>query len=261
MDEAGTLEKIARLAVPDFADWCAVDLAGEDGSPRRLAVAHVDPAKVEFARDLQRRYPPDPDSPRGVPHVIRTGESQWVAEITDAMLVAGAKDEAHLAILRDLGLGSYLCVPLKGRVGTLGAITFVAESARRYGPDDLRLAEDLASRAATAIENARLYAELREADRLKDEFLATLAHELRNPLAPIRNALRLMDGRGGPEIEPDRAMAERQVVHLARLVDDLMDVARIKRGEDRAPPRGRGAGRGRGPGRRGGPVDGRGAGA
>ncbi len=234
VDEAGTLEKVARLAVPAFADWCSVDMAGEDGFPRRLAVAHVDPAKVEHAHDLLRRYPPDPDSPHGVPRVIRTGESQLVPEIGDDLLAAGARDDAHLALIRDLGLRSYLCVPLKGRGGTLGAITFVAaESGRRYGPDDLRLAEDLASRAAIAIENARLYAELREADRRKDEFLATLAHELRNPLAPIRNALHLMahPSEDRKAHEAERAMAERQVVHLARLIDDLMDVARIARGK------------------------------
>jgi signal transduction histidine kinase/ActR/RegA family two-component response regulator len=132
-----------------------------------------------------------------------------------------------------LGLKSYMCVPLRGRAETLGAITFVAaESGRRYGPDDLRLAEDLASRAAIAIENARLYGELKETDRRKDEFLATLAHELRNPLAPIRNSLHLLraaDGNG--PMEAERAMAERNVVHLARLIDDLMDVARINRGK------------------------------
>ena len=234
VDEAGTLEKVARLAVPTFADWCSVDMVNEGDLPRRLAVAHIDPAKVEFAHDLHRRYPPDPDALHGVSRVIRTGESLWVAEITEEMMTAGARDADHFALVRDLGLRSYLCVPLKGHGGTLGAITFVAaESGRRYGPDDLRLAEDLASRAAIAIENARLYAELREADRRKDEFLATLAHELRNPLAPIRNALHLMrhPDAAGDGHEEVRAMAERQVVRLSLLVDDLMDVARISKGK------------------------------
>ncbi|WP_165252223.1 PAS domain S-box protein [Paludisphaera soli] len=230
-DEAGTLQEVARLAVPHFADWCSVDVAGEDGLPLRVGVAHVDPAKVELARELHRRHPPDPDAPRGVPRVVRTGEPEMVAEIADELLAAGARDEDHLRILRELGLRSYMCVPLKGRQGILGAITFVAaESGRRYGPGDLRLAEDLASRVAIAVENARLYAELKEADRRKDEFLATLAHELRNPLAPIRNALHLMGRSGDGRREPERAMAERNVVHLARLIDDLMDVARINRG-------------------------------
>jgi PAS domain S-box-containing protein len=235
-DEAEALRAVARLAVPHFADWCAVDLLGDDGAPHRVAVAHQDPAKVELAYDLQRRYPTRPDTPMGVFQVLRTGEPVLVPEITDEMLAAGAGDEEHLRLLRDLGLRSCLCVPLAGRGGAFGAISFIAaESGRRYGPDDLRQAEDLAHRAAVAVENARLYEALRDADRRKDEFLATLAHELRNPLAPIRNALLLMaqpdpdpDGRGH---EADRAMAERQVAHLSRLVDDLMDIARISRGK------------------------------
>jgi PAS domain S-box-containing protein len=232
VDESSTLQQLARLAVPHFADWCVVDMAGGEGTPRRLTVAHVDPAKVALAHELHRRYPPDPEAPTGVHRILRSGEPERIAEITDEMLVAGARDDEHLRIVRELGLRSYMGVPLPGRAGTIGVISFVsAESGRRYGPEDLRLAQDLACRAAIAIENARLYEELKDADRQKDEFLATLAHELRNPLAPIRNALRLMSDPAAGDHESDRAMAERQVAHLARLVDDLIDVARITQGK------------------------------
>src|SRR5262249_20599479 len=115
-----------------------------------------------------------------------------------------------------------------------GVVSFVAaESGRRYTADDLAFANELARRAAIAIENARLYAELRQADRLKDEFLAMLAHELRNPLAPIRNALHIMKqpAANGAVIGQSRDMAERQVQHMARLLDDLLDVSRISRGK------------------------------
>jgi signal transduction histidine kinase/CheY-like chemotaxis protein len=126
-------------------------------------------------------------------------------------------------------------VPLTVRGRTFGVLTFVAAenfSGRRYGPADLRVAEDLAQRVAITIDNARLYGELKEADRRKDEFLAMLAHELRNPLAPIRNALHLMrmPGLSDETIEQARQMTERQVLHLVRLVDDLLDVSRIMRG-------------------------------
>ncbi len=225
VDVSSTLQKVARLAVPYFADWCAVDMLAPDGTLRRLAVAHVDPAKVKLAHELQRRYPPDPQAAHGVWQILRTGQPELVADITDAMLAT--VDAERLRIIRELGLRSYMGVPLQLRGKILGVVTFVAaESGRRYDATDLAVAEDLAGRAAVAVENARLYGELREADRHKDEFLAMLAHELRNPLAPIRNALQIMKqpNAGAVLIGQARAMAERQVEHMARLLDDLLDL-------------------------------------
>ncbi|MGO9599547.1 MAG: PAS domain S-box protein [Isosphaeraceae bacterium] len=231
VDETRTLQQVAHLAVCHFADWCAVDIASEGGLFARVAIAHTDSQKVAIAQELHRRYPTDPGDCSGVAQVLRTGEPELVPEITDLMLVARARDEDHLRILRELGLRSSMVIPLRGRSGTLGTISFVAaESQRTYGPEDLRLAQDLADRAAIAIENARLYARVKDADHRKDEFLATLAHELRNPLAPIRTALHLMSRPDLIDYEAERAMAERLVIHLTRLVDDLMDVARINKG-------------------------------
>ncbi len=236
VDYRSTLQKVARLAVPFFADWCSIDMLEPDGSLQRLAVAHVDPAKVELAHELQRRYPPDPatDAGNGVWTILRTGESRIVPNLTDEMLAQGAKDAAMLQILRDLGLRSYIGVPLSARGKVLGVIAFVAaESGRLYEPGDLAVAEDLAHRAGVAIENAQLYEALRDADRRKDEFLAVLAHELRNPLAPVRNALQILKlaGADANAALQAREMAERQVQHLTRLVDDLLDVSRIMRGK------------------------------
>jgi signal transduction histidine kinase/CheY-like chemotaxis protein len=232
VDYESALQKVAHLAVPFFADWCAVDMLDADGSLRRLAVAHVDPAKVELAHQAQRGYPPDPNALNGPPHVIRTGQAELVPEITDAMIASAAKDPEHLKLLQDLGLKSYLCVPLVVQGKPLGAITFIAaESTRRYGQEDQAVAEDLAHRSAGAVENARLYMELREADRRKDDFLAMLAHELRNPLAPIRNALQILRLRNADGVTVERAkdVMERQIEHLVRLVDDLLDVSRFMR--------------------------------
>src|SRR5262249_10272747 len=144
------------------------------------------------------------------------------------------KDERHLHLIRSLGLKSYLCVPLMVSGRRLGVLTFAtAESKRRYTQGDLTVAVDLANRAAIAIENNRLYQALRDADRRKDEFLATLAHELRNPLAPIRNAVELMRRANGENVsmEKARSMMERQVSQMVRLVDDLLDISRITRGK------------------------------
>ena len=232
VDFDSTLQKVASLAVPHFADWATVDLAESDGSLRRVAVAHGDPAKVELGHEVHRRFPPDPDAPQGVCNILRTGESELITHITDELLVQSTKDGELLSILRELGLRSYIGVPLRVRGKTLGVLTFIAaESGHLYDSTDLAVAQDLASRAAIAIENAQLYRELRDADRKKDEFLATLAHELRNPLAPIRNGLqvlRLADADGETAVEA-RSMMERQLNQMVRLVDDLLDVSRITR--------------------------------
>ncbi|MDX6696458.1 MAG: hypothetical protein QOF02_4061 [Blastocatellia bacterium] len=241
LDYQQTLAQVARLAVPDLADWCAVDMTGEDGELVRLAVAHADPAKVEWASELQRRYPVDMDAPRGVPNVLRTGEAELYTEIPDEMLAAAAIDEEHLRIMRDIGFTSAMIVPLSVQGRTLGAMTFVlAESGRRYGPSDLAFAEDIARRAANAIENARLYREAQaarhaaeEASRLKDEFLATISHELRTPLTAMLGWAYLL--RAGQLDEQGARGAletiERNARSQSQLIDDLLDVSRIITGK------------------------------
>jgi PAS domain S-box-containing protein len=163
LDYEVTLANVARLAVPTLADWCAVQVL-QDGQLRALAVAHVDPAKVELARELQERYPADMDAQNGAPNVLRTGVSELIAEITDEMLVAGTKDEEHLRIARELNLRSALFVPLRANGRTIGTIALVyAESGRRYDASDVEFAEDLAHRAAMAIDNSELHTQTREA--------------------------------------------------------------------------------------------------
>jgi PAS domain S-box-containing protein len=233
VDYETTLQKVAALAVPQFADWSAVDMAEPDGTLRRLAFVHQDPQQLRLGRELIERYPSEEDAPGSISHVFRSGQPVIIGEITDEMLSKTARDEEHLGLLRAVGVRSYICVPLVAAGETLGVLTFAtAESGRRYAHSDLAMAEDLAHRAAIAIQNAKLYRELRAADRLKDEFLAMLAHELRNPLAAIRNAHYVMKAPGSDEtILPQvREIAERQVDHMARLLDDLLDVARISRG-------------------------------
>jgi PAS domain S-box-containing protein len=405
LDYEATLAAVANLIVPRLADWCSVYVTEPDGRLRQLAVAHADPAKVAWARELARRYPPDPDAPRGVPAVVRSGQPEFVTEVTDEMIAAAARDADHRAMTGSVGVRSVMIVPLSARGRTLGAVTFVAaESGRRYGASDLALAIDIGRRAGLAVDNARLFRESQEslrllgllveasgrltgslepqavraaildlshrlvaadayaiwrlspdgsgwdmvtsaglsdeyvrtqgrivgtatvlerpivaedalgsaplearrqgyaaegiasllavplrshgqlsgtlvfyyrtrrrlddvtvrvataladlagaalgtaelyererasrtraeaADRRKDEFLAMLAHELRNPLAPIRNSLHVLRMRGGDWslVEKVRGMMERQVQHLARLVDDLLDVSRITLGK------------------------------
>jgi len=166
LDYRATLASVAHLTVPYLADWCIVDILEEDGFLDRVAVVHQDPQKVAMAHELQELYPPDPDEPHGVAGALRTGRSELVAEIPESLVKEAARDDKHREILQHLGLKSYVVVPLVARGRTLGAITLVsAESGRRYGPADLELAEELARRAALAVDNARLYRERSETAR------------------------------------------------------------------------------------------------
>jgi serine phosphatase RsbU (regulator of sigma subunit) len=159
LDYTLTLANVARLAVPRFADWCGIDVL-RDGRLDRLAVAHVDPEKVRLAQELHERYPTSPDAPSGPWQVIRTDKGELIAEITDEMLVAGARDEEHLRIARELQLHSAVTAPLTAQGRTLGVITWVtAESGRGYTHEDATFLEDLAERAAVAIDNAELHSE------------------------------------------------------------------------------------------------------
>ncbi|HEX9102466.1 MAG TPA: ATP-binding protein, partial [Polyangia bacterium] len=237
LDYTATLRAVAQLAVPRLADWCAVDMKSGAGS-ERLAVAHVDPKKIEFAWELERRWPSPQSAPTGVPNVMRTGKPELYPEIADEMLVAGALDAEHLAVARTLGLRSAMVVPITGARGTFGVITFVsAESGRRYGDADLSLAMELAARAALAIDNAVLYADAQRAVRLRDDFLSIAGHELRTPLTALQLQLQsLVRNAKRPAAPTARELVERlekasgHVARLERLINELLDVSRITTG-------------------------------
>jgi PAS domain S-box-containing protein len=233
-DVESTLQKVAALAVPNFADWCIVHVQDGPGELRRLTITHTDPARAKLALELDRRYPVRPDARHGVAAVIRTGETEWAATLPAEQLATIAEDDEHLRLLQELRPASYICVPLRSRTTVLGALTFVTSAAGRvYGTEEVRAAEDLANRAVVAIENAALLASLQESHQRKDEFLAMLAHELRNPLAPIRNAADVWRAARPrtPELQLATEVIDRQVQQMTRLVDDLLDVSRITRGK------------------------------
>ena len=174
LDVGATLQRVADLAVPHIADWCAVDILEADGSIGSLAMAHADPAKLEWARELRRQFPVDRSARIGVPEVLRSGQAEFYPEITEEMIAASSRTEEEIAIARKIGYTSVMVVPLTVQGETIGTITFVsAESRKHYTRSDLTLAEDLARRAAIAIENARLYAraqqEIAERRRMEDQ--------------------------------------------------------------------------------------------
>ena len=165
LDYEENIRKVADSAVPGAADWIAVDILDDKGTSHRIAVAHEDPAKVEMVHALAKRYPPDPSAPRGVAAVLRTGQPDAEFNVSDRILEAAARDPEHLEIIRALGLRSWIVVPILAGEQVLGAISMVAaESGRRFGSDDLAFAENLATRIAIAIQNAKAF---REAVRYK----------------------------------------------------------------------------------------------
>jgi signal transduction histidine kinase/ActR/RegA family two-component response regulator len=174
------------------------------------------------------------DWPVGIPRVLRTGVSERISVVREGDLDAMAESPGHLRMLRELKIESVLTVPLWVRARVVGSVMLVhSGSGRRFTRADQAVAEDLAGRAGLAVENARLYADLQEEDRRKDEFLAMLAHELRNPLAPVQVAVQLLQQGSESRASQDHAHAviARQTRHMARLVDDLLDLSRITRGK------------------------------
>ena len=226
LDPAATAQALARLVVPGLADVAGLTLAGEPARAWQTELAWVYPDHPEVqTRWLESADGPADDLRRAVDRVLDGGSTERLTGL-DIPYPDGANSA--------LRIRSAVVLPLRARARTLGALTLAyGASGREHAPADLATAEDLASRAAIALDNARLHREVQTADRQKNEFLSMLAHELRNPLAPIRNAVEVMKLRKDvpEEFVWGRDVIDRQIRQLTRLVDDLLDVSRITRGK------------------------------
>jgi PAS domain S-box-containing protein len=262
LDYEATLAKVAGLAVPFLADWCMVDILTEEQVIQRVAIAHQDASKKQLGWEINRRYPAKINHNQGVGRVLRTGKSKLAALITDSHLLEASQDDEHFQLLRELGLKSAIFVPLRARGRILGAISLLStESERCYNAADLALVEDLAQRAAIAVDNARLYQETQSAqqiaelayaaerearaeseaalntaeaaNRIKDEFLATLSHELRTPLNAMLGWTQLLRTRKMDAEKMGRGLEtiDRNTRSLSKLIEDILDVSRIMTGK------------------------------
>jgi signal transduction histidine kinase len=230
LDCATTLVQVARLAVPFFADVCAVDLVNESGRIERLTLA-CEPDLESHAEAFGLAWPPDAESVLGVGHAIRSGTPLLVDDLS-ALQIDPARSP-HEPSLHDLGIGSLIVVPMVARERGVGALTFATRATRRrYSHDDLRFASALASRAALAVDNARAYDQATRANRLKDEFLATLSHELRTPLNAVLGYAHMVNSGSvaGDRVARATQIIERNARLLGRLVDDVLDVSRFASG-------------------------------
>lgn len=234
LDSEETLRAISALVVPHFADWCFIDLVEPDGAFRRIAVAHPPGSGHEaIARRLQRSYAPK-DAPHGVSQTFARGESSVMNDVSVEVLIAMSRDDDHRDALLAMGIRCFVSVPMTSRGTTFGVMTFLrTEARRRFEPADVALAEELARRAALAVDNARLYGSAQEANRAKDEFLANLSHELRTPMTAILGWAHLLQL---GDLEPEQVSLGLQTIRQsgeaqAKLIDDLLDVSRVVTGK------------------------------
>ena len=242
VDQSSTLVALTRLALPTLGAWCIVDILEESDAIHRLGIYHPDPEKQELAHELQATWAPEPDDPFGAPTMLRAVRTVAITDDIEATLAATAHSPANLHILRQLGIGSLLTVPLVARNRLLGAITFVsAERRASYSPGDVQLAEDVASRGALALDNAQVYdlalvlqRSAETANRAKTAFLGAMSHELRTPLNAIGGYIDLLDmGLRGPVTESqhaDFARVKTNQQHLALLITEILTFVRVGSG-------------------------------
>jgi len=227
------LNEIAKLMVPTLADWSAIDIVSSDGSPKRVAVVHQNPKMIALVKEVDKHFPPDPNAPTGLYHVIKTGQPDFIPEITEEMIAQGVTDEAALRLLRKLNLVSVITVPIAARGKILGALTLVqAESGRHYTKEDIEFASDFCNHIGILLDNAKLYQEVESQNQTKERFLAILSHELRNPLAPIVNSLELLQFKNieDPEMRNEIEVMNRQFKYMEKLLRDLLEVSRLTSG-------------------------------
>ncbi|NUP06130.1 MAG: response regulator [Polyangiaceae bacterium] len=231
-----TLNDLGHLVVPRLGDWCALSMLRPDGSlGEHVVVASLDPAQEDLVREMRKRYPPRPDSESGIYRVLRTGK-RLLLDVTDETLTRIATDAEHLGILRRLHLKAALILPLMERGKTVGTISLAtSESGRTFGQREIDLAEELARRASMAIENARLFERTQNAVRTRDDLLAIVSHDLRNPLGTIMMAAStIVDPKPVDHAARERnnriEMIRRSATRMNRLIDDLLDFASIERG-------------------------------
>ena len=242
LDEQATLDVVAGLTLPQLGTWCIVDLVEADGVLRRLAIGHPDPAMQALVRELEASWTPHPSEEFGAGAVLASGPRTLLVADAGRVLATGDTSAETKRVLRELGAGPLLTVPMVARGRVLGAITFVC--GRRdavYTPDDIRLAEDLAARSAIALDSAALFREALEqraraeaASKAKNEFLGTMSHELRTPLNAIGGYVSLIDmglrGPVTPAQHDDLMRVRSNQEHLLVLITDILNFVKVGSG-------------------------------
>ena len=236
IDFEETLARVVRLAMPFLGDWSMVVLVDEHGTPRRIAVESVKATHAETCREMLRGYPIDLEADHGAGRVLRTGEPELLTEVADLAGRHGPTVHRRGELLRSLGLRSFMAVPLRARGRVIGALDFgILERSRRFDEEDLALATELAGRCALAIDNSRLHCQAQEAVRAREDTLAIVSHDLRNPLNAVRIAASIVQQVGAARARPEAASRAARTIGRAcdrmdRLIGDLVDLGSIDAG-------------------------------
>jgi predicted ATPase/signal transduction histidine kinase/tRNA A-37 threonylcarbamoyl transferase component Bud32 len=233
LDSTQIFDRLARLVVPELAEWCTIDVVDDARQIHRVAARHMDPQKEGLIREFRDTQVPDWNSPNPPSIVLRSGAPLLIESGTDEMIRAYARDSAHLHALHALGVRSAVAVPMIARGRTIGVITCCrGDSTRAYGAADVPVAQEMAHRAALAIDNARLVQKAQDAVRAREEFLSVAAHELHTPITSLHLMIQALQ-RGGLPVTAETVrqtfgVADRQVRRLIKLIDELLDVSRIE---------------------------------
>lgn len=237
LDYEHTLRRLSEVLVPELADLCLIHVV-EGGGLGRLVVASADPDQGPRLRELEERYAAEAP-PETVRRVIDGGQGVLYTEVGQELLQGLAGDREQRALLEQLGLRSALAAPLVTWERSLGTLTLAqAGSGRQFVPEDLVFTEEVAHRAALALENARLYRQAQEAIRARDEMTSLLSHDLKNPLTAIRGHAEVLRHRAEASDAPDvRSMInglvriEASARRMSLLLGQLVDAARLRAGE------------------------------
>jgi signal transduction histidine kinase len=232
LDYEDTLKNIAELAVRDLADFCIVDAIEEDGSIRRLKVVSRDTSKAWIC-NLFMKLPPERVRTDLVRSVLEIKRPLVIDQLTPEMLASFARDNDKIAAFQTAGIKSIIAVPLQAHTKIVGAIAFLSCSSQAYGPNDVRLAEELARRAALSIENSQLFAEVQRAVKIREDVLAIVSHDLKTPVSTIALVAHLLgqyDGTDAIKLPELTAKIERSVEKMLLLIEDLLDFSKIQSG-------------------------------
>ena len=236
LDFDATLAAVARLAVPLFAEACIVDVVDAEGGVVRVEAIHADPTKQALLRELRRRYPPRPGDPDPALEAIATRRPVAVRDVPDEVLRASARNEQHLRLLRAARPRSGIVVPMTARGEALGAVTFVRYGDEEYAAADIPFAQELARRAALALDHSRLYREALAANQAKADFLATMSHELRTPLNAVLGYAELLllgiPAEVAPAAQEHVHRIGRATRHLISIIEEILVFSRMEAGRE-----------------------------